>query len=96
MLKIRLERTGKRGQPSYRIVIKEARTPRDGKVVETIGTYNPLEKENKLVLDTVKYAEWVKKGAQATDAVLKLVLTKEEKEIRWPKVEKKATKEENK
>lgn len=96
MLKIRLERTGKRGQPSYRIVLKEARTPRDGKVVETIGTYNPLEKENRLVLDTAKYEEWLKKGAQPTDAVLRLVLTKEEKELRWPSVEKKAKKEENK
>jgi small subunit ribosomal protein S16 len=91
MLKVRLARIGKRGQPSYRIVVTEARSPRNGKVVDTLGWFNPLVKENGLSLDMVKYQEWIKKGAQPSDSVLRFVLTTEEKEKKWPKVEKKAT-----
>ncbi|MCC7304128.1 30S ribosomal protein S16 [bacterium] len=89
MLKIRLARTGKRGQATYRIVVMEARTSRQGSVVDTLGWYNPGLKADGLSLDMEKYAEWVKKGAQASDSVLRLTLTKEEKEKRWPSIAKK-------
>ncbi|MFZ6022296.1 MAG: 30S ribosomal protein S16 [Patescibacteria group bacterium] len=91
MLKVRLARTGKRGQPMYRIVVMEARTSRQGKIVESLGWYNPGLKEKGLQLDMTKYEEWVKKGAQPTDSVLRLVLPKEEKEKRWPTIAKKET-----
>ena len=89
MLKVRLARTGKRGQPMYRIVVMEARTSRQGKIVDTLGWYNPGLKENNLSVDMAKYGEWIKKGAQPTDSVLRFVLTKEEKEKRWPNIAKK-------
>jgi small subunit ribosomal protein S16 len=89
MLKVRLARTGKRGQPMYRIVVMEARTSRQGKIVESLGWYNPGLKEKGLQVDMTKYEEWVKKGAQPTDSVLRLVLSKEEKEKRWPTIAKK-------
>ena len=89
MLKVRLARTGKRGQATYRIVVMEARTSRQGKIVDTLGWYNPGLKENSLKFDMVKYQDWVVKGAQASDSVLKLILTREEKEKRWPNVAKK-------
>lgn len=95
MLKIRLARTGKRGHPMYRIVVMEARSSRQGTVVDTIGTYNPALKKDAVVVDKQKYEEWVKKGAQASDAVLRFVLTKTEKEKRWPTIKAvKAVKEE--
>lgn len=88
MLKVRLARTGKRGQATYRIVVMEARTSRQGKVTDTIGWYNPGLKENNLSIDKVKYAEWIAKGAQPTISVLRLVLTKEEKIKMWPDIKK--------
>ncbi|WKZ24083.1 MAG: 30S ribosomal protein S16 [Candidatus Dojkabacteria bacterium] len=91
MLKVRLARTGKRGQPSYRIVVMEARTSRQGRVADTLGWYNPNAATEKLSIDMAKYEDWVKKGAQPTDSVLKLVLPKEEKEKRWPTIAKKET-----
>ena len=91
MLKVRLARTGKRGQPMYRIVVMEARSSRQGKIVESLGWYNPALKENALNVDMTKYEEWVKKGAQPSDSVLRLVLSKEEKAKRWPDVAKKET-----
>lgn len=75
----------------YRIVVMEARTSRQGKIVESLGWYNPGLKEKGLQLDMTKYEEWVKKGAQPTDSVLRLVLPKEEKEKRWPTIAKKET-----
>lgn len=89
MLKIRLARTGKRGQATYRIVVMEARTSRQGKVTDTLGWYNPGVKENNLSLDKAKYEDWMKKGAQPSDSVLRLVLTKAEKIKMWPNIEKK-------
>jgi len=73
MLKIRLKRTGRRNAPSYRIVIVDARSPRDGKVVEEIGWYNPTEDPNQIVYDKDRFGYWLKCGAQPTEAVKKLV-----------------------
>ncbi len=69
MLKIRLKRTGKRGQPSYRIVVAEARSKRDGKYKEGLGHYNPLTNPATIKLDKKKYQDWLKKGAQPTETV---------------------------
>ena len=72
MLKIRLTRTGKKNQPSYRIVVKEARSKRDGKYTELLGYYNPLTDPATIKLDKDRYQSWLKKGAQPTDTVRRL------------------------
>lgn len=69
MVKIRLTRTGKRGQPSYRIVVAKDRSRRDGTVVDTIGLYDPLTNPATVKLDKVKYQAWITKGAQPTNTV---------------------------
>ena len=73
MLKIKLARFGKRGQPHYRIVINEARDKRDGSYVEMIGHYAPTQTPKVLDVNTKKYDEWMTKGAQPTDTVRSLV-----------------------
>lgn len=70
MLKIKLSRTGKTHEPHYRIVVVEAKSKRDGKYVENLGHYSPLNKE--LVLDMVRFDDWKKKGAQPTTTVASL------------------------
>ena len=70
MLKIRLRRTGKRNQASYRIVIVEAKSKRDGKYVEMIGRWHPGKKE--LKINKKRYAYWLGVGAQPTAVVKKL------------------------
>lgn len=69
MLKIRLTRTGKRGQPSYRIIVKEAKSKRDGRYTDLLGFYNPLTNPATIKLDKKKYLSWIKKGAQPTNTV---------------------------
>lgn len=73
MLKIRLTRRGKKNQPSYRIVVIEARSKRDGQYVESLGFYNPLTKPPTIKIDKKAYSEWLAKGAQPTEKVRKLV-----------------------
>lgn len=71
MLRIKLTRTGRRNQPSYRIVVAEKRSKRDGMYVAQVGFYNPLG--NKEVrFDVTAYEEWLGKGAQPTDTVAAL------------------------
>ncbi|THD44034.1 MAG: 30S ribosomal protein S16 [Bradyrhizobium sp.] len=75
-LKIRLSRAGAKKRPFYRIVVADARMPRDGRFVERIGTFDPLKpKEDtaRLVLDAEKAKAWLAKGAQPTDRVLRLL-----------------------
>lgn len=69
MLKIRLKRTGKRGQPHYKIVVCEASKPRDGETVEEIGYYNPRNKPSTFDVDKERAEYWLSKGAQPTDTV---------------------------
>lgn len=71
-VKIRLAKFGKRHAPSYRVVVTHTRTKRNGKYLEIIGHFNPSDPTKDLVLDKEKYDEWVKKGAQQTEAVKKL------------------------
>ena len=66
-VKIRFKRMGAKKNPFYRIVVADSRSPRDGRFIEELGYYNPINKE--LKLDNDKAAEWVKKGAQPTDTV---------------------------
>src|SRR4051812_22489757 len=73
MLKIRLRRMGAIRQPHYRIVVADARAPRDGAFIESLGHYNPLTNPATIQVDVAKYEEWKNKGAQPTDAVASLV-----------------------
>ena len=72
-VKIRLKRVGTKNTPAFRIVVADGRSPRDGKFIEEIGTYLPLQKDNnvKINLDRVKY--WVGVGAQPSDTVASMI-----------------------
>lgn len=74
-LKIRLSRGGAKKRPFYRIVIADSRSPRDGRFIEKIGTYNPLlpKDAERLTLDLEKAKEWLAKGATPTDRVLRFL-----------------------
>ena len=69
MVKLRLKRMGKKGAPSYRIVAADSRSPRDGRFIEQIGTYNPTKAEEKVTLDKELAKKWLSNGAQPTDTV---------------------------
>ena len=69
MVKIRLRRMGAKKAPYYRIVVADARSPRDGRCIEEIGTYNPLTDPATITVDVEKAQTWIKNGAQPTDTV---------------------------
>ena len=69
MVKIRLRRMGAKKAPYYRIVVADARSPRDGRCIEEIGTYNPMQANDALTVDAEKAQTWIKNGAQPTDTV---------------------------
>ena len=69
MVKIRLRRMGAKKAPFYRIVVADARAPRDGRCIEEIGTYNPLTEPALINVDVEKAQTWIKNGAQPTDTV---------------------------
>ena len=69
MVKIRLRRMGAKKAPFYRIVVADARSPRDGRCIEEIGTYNPLTNPATVTVDVEKAQTWIKNGAQPTDTV---------------------------
>ena len=73
MVKVRLQREGKKKAPFYHIVVADSKSPRDGKIIEQIGTYDPMTKPSTIVLDKEKYEQWIKNGAQQTDTVKALV-----------------------
>ena len=75
-LKIRLARWGAKKRPFYRIVVADARAPRDGRFVEKIGTFDPLkpsEDAARLTIDVEKAKDWISKGAQPTERVAKFL-----------------------
>ena len=76
MVKLRLKRMGKKGHPFYRIVAADSRSPRDGRFIEEIGTYDPMKADNKVKLNTEAVIRWIKNGAQPTDTV-RSILSKE-------------------
>lgn len=69
MVKIRLRRMGAKKAPFYRIVVADARSPRDGRCIEEIGTYNPLTNPSTITVDAEKAKTWIRNGAQPTDTV---------------------------
>ena len=73
MVKIRLRRMGAKKAPFYRVVVADSRSPRDGRCIEEIGTYNPLTEPSTVTLDTEKAKQWIKNGAQPTDKVRALL-----------------------
>ena len=73
MLRIRLSRTGKKKQPSYRIVVANIEAKRDGRIVERLGHYNPLTKPAEYLIKEDRALYWLSVGAQPTDAVRRLL-----------------------
>lgn len=73
MLKIRLRRTGAKKKPSYRLVVADARAPRDGAFVNIIGHYNPLTDPETVIIDEEKARYWLGQGAQPTDTAARLL-----------------------
>ncbi len=76
MVKLRLSRFGSKKKPFYRIVAADVRSPRDGRFIEILGTYDPLQDPSAVKVDEEKVIDWLKKGAQPTDSV-RTLLTKE-------------------
>ncbi|MEF9841383.1 MAG: 30S ribosomal protein S16 [Raoultibacter sp.] len=72
-VKIRLARHGAKKAPFYRVVVADARCPRDGKFIEQVGRYNPCSTPKMIELDFEKIDVWVAKGAQPTDTVARLM-----------------------
>lgn len=73
MVKIRLQREGAKKAPFYHIVVADSRSPRDGRIIEKIGTYNPMVEPSEIKLDKEKVDKWIKNGAKPTDTVKKLI-----------------------
>ena len=73
MVKIRLQRQGKKKAPFYHIVVADSRSPRDGKIIENIGTYDPMTEPGTINLDKAKVEQWIKNGAKPTPTVKALI-----------------------
>jgi len=72
-VKLRLMRMGKKKQPTYRIVAADSRSPRDGRFIEILGTYQPRAEPSIIEIDGAKAARWIAQGAQPTETVAKLL-----------------------
>jgi len=72
-VKLRLKRMGKKKQPSYRVVAADARSPRDGRFIESIGFYQPRAEPSVVEIDNDKAVDWLRKGAQPSEVVQKLL-----------------------
>lgn len=73
MVKIRLRRLGAKKAPFYRVVVADSRSPRDGRFIEEIGTYNPMTEPATVNIDADKAKKWIANGAQLTDTVKDLL-----------------------
>jgi small subunit ribosomal protein S16 len=73
MVKIRLRRMGMKKAPTYRVVVADSRSPRDGRFIESIGTYYPTEDPSRVEIDAEKARAWLGKGAQPTESVVPLL-----------------------
>lgn len=73
MVRLRLQRVGRRNRPSYRVVAADSRAPRDGAFVEIIGHYDPLPNPASAVIDEDKALKWLRVGAQPTETVTSLL-----------------------
>jgi small subunit ribosomal protein S16 len=72
-VKIRMKRVGAKNAPVFRIVVADSRSPRDGKFIEELGTYQPLKKGNNYTLDLDRAKYWVGQGAQPSDTVASFI-----------------------
>ena len=72
-VKIRMKRVGAKNAPVFRIVVADSRSPRDGKFIEEIGTYQPLKKGNNVTMDLERAKYWLSKGAQPSDTVASFI-----------------------
>lgn len=72
-VRIRLTRMGAKKQPFYRLVVADARTPRDGRYIDQLGYYNPLTEPAEIVIDEQKALDWLRKGAQPSDTARDLL-----------------------
>ena len=72
-VRIRLKRMGAKKAPFYRIVVADSRSPRDGRFIEEIGTYNPLAEPSEVKIDGERAKQWIANGAQPTDTVKDLL-----------------------
>jgi small subunit ribosomal protein S16 len=85
-LKIRLTRGGAKKRPYYHIVVADSRSPRDGRFIERVGAWDPMQpkdSEKRVTLKLEKIAEWIKKGAQPTDRVARLINAADPKLVEW-------------
>jgi len=73
-VKLRLKRMGAKRSPYYRIIVADSRSPRDGRFIDQVGTYNPMKADDKYTIKEAETIEWLNKGAQPTDTV-KSILT---------------------
>lgn len=73
MVKIRLQRQGKKKAPFYHIVVADSRSKRDGKIIEQLGTFDPMTEPRTVVLDKEKVEKWIKNGAKPTETVKRLI-----------------------
>ena len=73
MVKIRLRRMGAKNRPSYRLVVADSRSPRDGAFITVIGHYNPLTDPETIVIDEEKALDWLRQGAQPTPTAARLL-----------------------
>ena len=75
-MRVRLTRVGSRKNPVWRVVVADQRSPRDGRVIETVGRYNPQTEPSEIVLNEERLAHWLERGAQPSDTVRKLMRAK--------------------
>ncbi len=73
MVRIRLRRVGAKGQPYYRVVVADSRSPRDGRFIEIIGHYNPRVEPSEIVINKEKALAWIAKGAKPSESVVSLL-----------------------
>ena len=73
-VKIRLTRLGDKKSPFYRVIVADSRSPRDGKFIDLLGTYNPLTNPAEIKIDNEKARTWIKNGAQPTDTARNLLV----------------------
>jgi small subunit ribosomal protein S16 len=73
MVRIRLMRVGKRKQPSYRVVVADSRSPRDGRIIEAIGNYQPRQEPSLVEINSDRAVHWLQRGAQPSNTVRKLL-----------------------
>lgn len=90
MIRIRLRRTGKKGYPLYRVVVANSPDRRDGRFIETLGSYDPHQDPPRVTIDGDRAREWLSKGAQPSEAAEKILVRAGVLERKPPVVKKKA------